>query len=201
VSNSTRVWCLRHAESENVVGRVAGAQPLAPLTALGRQQAESAADVLAGEPVARVWSSTALRARETATVIANRMGVEVIALPELAEVDIGDREGSVDPAIHAETAEVLRSWVVDGDLSTRVADGEYGSAVVSRVLSALTIATVDDCAASVVVGHVASLTVALSVVCGLGAEVWGAPLPHAVPFLVRCNGSDWSCPSWPTPSR
>jgi broad specificity phosphatase PhoE len=30
-----------------------------------------------------------------------------------------------------------------------------------------------------------------------GGAVWGAPLPHAVPFTVRRDGSRWQCPCWP----
>lgn len=48
-----------------------------------------------------------------------------------------------------------------------------------------------------VVGHVASLTVALARLCGLGARVWGMPLPHAEPFLVEWDGRFWRCSSWP----
>ncbi|WP_326630619.1 hypothetical protein OIE67_40975 [Nonomuraea fuscirosea] len=51
-----------------------------------------------------------------------------------------------------------------------------------------------------VVGHVASLTTGLGVLCGLGGRVWGAPLPHAVPFLVEYGagpGPAWRCPDWP----
>jgi alpha-ribazole phosphatase/probable phosphoglycerate mutase len=47
------------------------------------------------------------------------------------------------------------------------------------------------------VGHVGSLTLAVSVLCGLGGAVWGAPLPHAVPFMVRRDGTRWHCPRWP----
>ncbi|MBE1590199.1 phosphoglycerate mutase family protein [Nonomuraea angiospora] len=48
------------------------------------------------------------------------------------------------------------------------------------------------------VGHVGSLTAGLSVLCrGLGERVWGAPLPHAVPFPVEWDGRSWRCASWP----
>ncbi|MGW0196292.1 hypothetical protein [Nonomuraea sp. NPDC003201] len=43
-----------------------------------------------------------------------------------------------------------------------------------------------------------SLTAGLSVLCrGLGERVWGAPLPHAVPFPVEWDGRSWRCASWP----
>jgi alpha-ribazole phosphatase/probable phosphoglycerate mutase len=47
------------------------------------------------------------------------------------------------------------------------------------------------------VGHVASLTAGLSALCGLGAEIWGRPLPHAVPFRVNTDGTTWCCANWP----
>jgi alpha-ribazole phosphatase/probable phosphoglycerate mutase len=47
------------------------------------------------------------------------------------------------------------------------------------------------------VGHVASLTVALAQLCALGPLVWGTPLPHAEPFLVEWDGHSWHCPAWP----
>lgn len=48
-----------------------------------------------------------------------------------------------------------------------------------------------------VVGHVASLTVTLGLLCDLGARVWGTPLPHARPFPVDWDGTAWHCPAWP----
>ncbi|WP_432924711.1 histidine phosphatase family protein [Microbispora sp. CA-135349] len=64
ISDGVRVWCLRHAESENVTAGLAGAVPAAPLTARGREQAAVAARVLAGEPITGVYcSSSAGRAR------------------------------------------------------------------------------------------------------------------------------------------
>src|SRR5262249_53880518 len=48
-----------------------------------------------------------------------------------------------------------------------------------------------------VVGHVASLTVVLARLCALEVTVWGAPLPHARPFLVEWDGRTWHCPAWP----
>ncbi|WP_369410545.1 hypothetical protein [Kribbella orskensis] len=50
----------------------------------------------------------------------------------------------------------------------------------------------------VVVGHVASLSVALSSLCGLGSTIWGRPLPHAEPFRVTSDADgSWLCEDWP----
>ncbi|MFJ3404173.1 hypothetical protein [Promicromonospora sp. NPDC090134] len=48
-----------------------------------------------------------------------------------------------------------------------------------------------------VIGHVGSLTLALSRLCGLGSSMWGAPLPHAEPFRVEWDGNQWNCAAWP----
>jgi len=85
---------------------------------------------------------------------------------------------------------------VDGELDRRVADGETGHEVLSRMTTALTRVAAEG-GNPAVIGDVGSLTLALSVLCGLGGTVWGAPLPHAVPFVVHWDGTRWHCPSWP----
>ncbi|MET7332306.1 histidine phosphatase family protein [Nonomuraea sp. NPDC005650] len=93
-----RVLCLRHAESENVVAQVAGALPLAELTPRGRVQAAEAAELLLGEGVTRIYASTAVRARQTAEIIARGLGLrEVVALRGLVEFGVGRFEGTADP--------------------------------------------------------------------------------------------------------
>jgi broad specificity phosphatase PhoE len=189
------IVCLRHGESENVLAGASGAVPAAPLTALGREQARAAGRELAG--LTRAYVSATVRARQTA----ERLGVPIVELPGLGEMGVGGREGVVDAGLRRETADVLRAWVVDGDLDRRVGDGESGREVLARMTAALD-RVADEHGAGrdgrpAVVGHVGSLTVAVSVLCGLGGAVWGAPLPHAVPFLLRRDGSRWHCPRWP----
>lgn len=199
MNDRVRVLCLRHAESENVLAGIAGAVPLAPLTARGRDQATAAGHALAGEPISKVYASTAVRALQTAGVIADTLGCEVVALEELAEVGIGSDEGAVDPATRKRTADVLHAWVVHRDLDQRVADGETGHQVVARMTAAFQeIATAHPGDTIAVVGHVASLTAGLSLLCDLGSRIWGTPLPHAEPFLVEWDGRAWRCSAWPS---
>ncbi|UBU14109.1 histidine phosphatase family protein [Nonomuraea gerenzanensis] len=198
MGDHVRLLCLRHAESENVIRGAAGALPLAELTAAGRLQATHAAKHLIGEEITRIYASTAVRARQTAEIMARTLATEVTPLRELVEVDVGRSEGAVDPTTRARAAAVLRSWIVDGDLDEAVTDGENGHAVTARIVAALTsIAAAHPGETVAVVGHVASLTTGLSALCGLGQQVWGAPLPHAVPFLVEYDGRSWQCSSWP----
>lgn len=199
MSDRVRVWCLRHAESENVITGTAGAVPAAPLTARGRLQAAEAARVLAAEPITWVYSSTAVRARQTAERLARSPDRGITVMPGLAEAGIGAHEGTTDPAVRARTAEVLRAWVVGQDLRQRVSDGETGHEVLARVTAAFRAIAGDHPGGTVaVVGHVAALTLALGRLCDLGSRVWGTPLPHAHPFLIEWDGHAWHCPAWPT---
>ena len=198
MSAQVRVWCLRHAQSENVTAALAGALPNAPLTEHGHQQSIRVARILADESIRGVYASTAVRACETARPLAVTRSLQVLVVPGLVEMGIGRHEGSGDPAVRARTAEVLRSWVVDGDLDERVADGESGHEVLARTTTAFQrIAERHPGETVAVVGHVGSLTLVLSRLCSLGSSVWGAPLPHAEPFLVEWDGYGWSCAAWP----
>jgi broad specificity phosphatase PhoE len=55
------------------------------LTELGRQQALAAAEALAGEPIARVLCSPYTRALQTATPVAERLGVPIFITPTVRE--------------------------------------------------------------------------------------------------------------------
>ena len=187
MSDRVRVWCLRHAEAETVTTGTP-AVPTTPLTAQGCHQAIEAAHRLAAEPIARIYSSTALRARQTAALLATTLaptpGLHITAMPELVEASVSE--------------EMLRAWVIEQDLGQRTADGETGHQVVARVTIALQkIASAHPGETVAVVGHVASLTVTLGRLCSLGSGVWGTPLPHARPFLVEWDGQAWHCPTWP----
>jgi broad specificity phosphatase PhoE len=177
VAIGVRVWCLRHAESVNVASGACGALPAAPLTAAGRAQAAAAVPALA---------------------IATGIGVDLIALPALGEVDIGSAEGATDPATRAQTARVLHAWVVHGELAARVADGETGHQVLTRITTALNTIAGDNPGRTVVlVGHTASLTTGLAAACRISPNVWDRPLPPAMPFPIRRQSHAWHCPRWP----
>jgi probable phosphoglycerate mutase len=88
----SRLLLVRHGQSEwNAVGRWQG-QADPPLTDVGRAQARAAARAIGS--VDGVFSSDLQRARETADVIAERIGVgPVIADPGLRERDAGEWSG------------------------------------------------------------------------------------------------------------
>ena len=96
----TRVLLVRHGQSEwNAEGRWQG-QADPPLTDLGRLQAREAAGALG--TVDAVWASDLQRAVETATIIADQLGVgPVVVDPDLRERDAGEFSGLTRPEIAA----------------------------------------------------------------------------------------------------
>jgi probable phosphoglycerate mutase len=95
----SRLLLVRHGQSEwNAAGRWQG-QADPPLTELGRRQARAAARSLGR--VDAVFSSDLRRARETADVIADSIGVgPVVADPGLRERDAGEWSGLTRDEIH-----------------------------------------------------------------------------------------------------
>jgi probable phosphoglycerate mutase len=66
------VLLVRHAEAHNPAAVLYGRLPRVRLSDAGRRQAQRLADLLAAEPVAAIWCSPLLRARQTAAAIAAR---------------------------------------------------------------------------------------------------------------------------------
>ena len=98
-----RVLLLRHAETEwNRERRFQGWRD-SPLSAVGRGQAESAARLLAGSPVAAVWSSPLGRARETAAIIAAPHQLAVREAEAFKEMGFGEWEGLTRDEVAATT--------------------------------------------------------------------------------------------------
>lgn len=91
----------RHGQTEwNAAGRRQG-QLDSPLTTLGRAQADAIADAVAVLPIDGIFSSPLGRALDTAATAAQRLGLPVTVLPELAEVHHGEMAGLTREEIDA----------------------------------------------------------------------------------------------------
>uniref|UniRef100_A0A7C1FHK5 Histidine phosphatase family protein n=1 Tax=Caldilinea aerophila TaxID=133453 RepID=A0A7C1FHK5_9CHLR len=89
----TEFWLVRHGQTDwNQQGRYQG-QADPPLNETGLQQAQAAAERLAGRRYAALYSSDLERARVTAEIIGKRLGLAVIIDPRLREVNQGAWEG------------------------------------------------------------------------------------------------------------
>lgn len=89
-----RLLLIRHAESEGNRDQVFTATPYVPLTDRGREQARLAAQWIRSRHDPRhVVSSPFARARETAAIIADILGVPVVVEDDLRERDYGALAG------------------------------------------------------------------------------------------------------------
>ena len=89
------LW-VRHGQSTwNVLDRLQGHELSPPLTELGREQAQDAAESLADRGVVRLLSSPATRALETAEIIAAHLGLKVEVEPLLLEKGLDENYTNV----------------------------------------------------------------------------------------------------------
>jgi alpha-ribazole phosphatase len=102
---------VRHAEvARNARGRCFGRLDVL-LSDEGREQARALAARLSHEAVAAVVSSPRVRARDTATAIAEPHGLAVSTLDELSELDFGALEGLTYDEIAATWPELYEQWM------------------------------------------------------------------------------------------
>jgi broad specificity phosphatase PhoE len=176
-------WLLiRHGESEgNREWRLQGQRDY-PMTDRGRCQAQALARRLARWQVVAVYSSPLRRARETAGVIAEALGLTVQALPAVQEYDFGELSGLTWWEIH-ERAPAVTAAVVSRGAEYPHYPGEEGrEAFRQRVCGALWDLRERHHGETVgVVTHAGAIAVFLM-------DVLGRPYRRPIPFVVE-NGS------------
>ena len=125
----TRLMLVRHAATEHSGRRFSGRNEL-PLSELGEQQAAALAR-RAFPDVAAVVSSPQKRARQTATLIADALGVELSTNDGLVETDFGAWEGLTFDEVQRGWPIELTAWLSNSNATPP--DGESFSAVAARV--------------------------------------------------------------------
>jgi broad specificity phosphatase PhoE len=151
---AARIILWRHGRTEwNVVSRFQG-QADVPLDELGFEQAARAADVLAAYQPTALYSSDLSRCYQTAELLAQLTGLEIITDKRLREIHVGSWEGLLGEEIKAADPELARRlWA--GEDVRRSPTGESPSEVAERVFEALTeiAAAAQDHSTVVVVTH------------------------------------------------
>ena len=105
----TTLLLVRHGETDwNRDGRWQGGSDTS-LNDLGREQARSLAEGLDGN-IDVVYSSDLARARQTAEIVAEKLGLGVRVDPRLRERGFGSWEGLTTPEIEVRFAEAHRRW-------------------------------------------------------------------------------------------
>ncbi len=201
-----RVLLLRHGQTAWNAGRRFQGQSDIPLDPTGVRQADAAAELLAGQEADTVLASDLLRARDTATPLARRLGLPVTLDPRLRETDLGRWEGLTHEEVRTSFPQEWDDWI-SGRLERR-GGGESRDEVGVRMRAALADASGDTV---ILVTHgAAARTLAVSLL-GLTGAFWRtlAPLEnghwadlsrHAGGWrLDRYNAGPWPTPDPPHP--
>ncbi|MFF4804443.1 histidine phosphatase family protein [Streptomyces sp. NPDC001351] len=129
----------RHAESlANAARRIQGRSTAGDLTAAGRAEAQAWAERLAPGSVDVLWSSDAVRARSTARIVADRLGVPSRVHPVLAEAGAGVLEGVPHEEARISLSGAHRVWLARGDLDA-IPGAEPGEQVQARAVAFLSL--------------------------------------------------------------
>jgi 2,3-bisphosphoglycerate-dependent phosphoglycerate mutase len=107
-----------------------------PLNDAGRRQALELAERVSGDGVRALYTSQLRRARETADIVGERLGLAPVVDPRLAEGDRGDLEGLYWRDVARDDPELYASWRAAGE-SFRFPGGESLREQSDRVLAAL----------------------------------------------------------------
>lgn len=107
-----------------------------PLNDTGRRQAAELAERVAGEGIRSLWASDLSRARETAEIVGERIGLTPSLDPRLREACRGRWEGHRFIDIAREEPELYAAWLRAGE-EFRFPEGESLREQLDRVSAAL----------------------------------------------------------------
>lgn len=166
------------------------------LTKAGVTQSDALAAVAASLRVAAVWSSTMLRARQTADIVAGHLGLDVVPDDRLREL-LNDESWTPPLRDKDEPGDVYAAWL-DGDLNGTIL-GETGHDVVGRLRS-----VVEEVAdrfrgeAVLLVSHGGIIELGLTHLCRnvTASFVDRNPLDNGEAVEVEVDSSGWLCTSW-----
>ncbi len=133
---AAQVYLARHGQTAyNLEGRFQGQLPV-PLDEKGRAQAAELAERVAERGFKALWCSTLLRARETAEIVAARIGLEPKEDARLMETDAGDWTDRPFGEVQGEAPELFAKFIA-GDPTFAFPGGESFAQQEMRVGAAL----------------------------------------------------------------
>ncbi|HEU0251304.1 MAG TPA: histidine phosphatase family protein [Solirubrobacteraceae bacterium] len=105
------VYLARHGQTAyNLERRFQGQMPV-PLDDTGREQARDLAERASAYPFAALWCSPLLRARETAEIVAERLGLPIREDARLMETDAGDWTDRLFTDVYAEDPDGFAGFI------------------------------------------------------------------------------------------
>jgi len=181
----TGLYLIRHCSTaESALGRCIGRTDV-PLSAAGRDCAESLAAGLAQAGLDFVYSSPLKRARDTAAPIAARVGGEIGIADGLVEIDFGSFEGRTFDQIATAHPDLYRRWMTT-PTEVSFPGGESYADLKTRAVSALEeIAGRHPGAVLAVVSHGGPIRAILAGLLRLpDQEAFNLPVDHGAVTLV-----------------
>ena len=189
-----RLFLVRHGQTPaNVARQLDTAVPGHDLTDTGHEQARALAERLAGEDLGAIYTSDLVRTQQTAAPLAEQLGLEMVILPGLREIQAGDYEMSTEwqPYIDA----VVR-WRDEPDHT--IPGGDSGAGFMERYDAAIARIVFDGHESAVAVSHGAAMRVWCSASLGLPADFFdGRRLDNA--HVVTMEGdarAGWRLLAW-----
>ena len=191
---AARVFVARHGEAvyESDLLSDAGGW----LSPLGREQARLLAEAMAGERIARVWTSDMARAVQTGEIVAGALGVDVVVRRGLREFGVGDAAGT--DGVPDPFAATFASWLAS-DLTARIPGAESGDEVVERYRAVLEeIADSHRGESVLVVSHGGVMSMALSALAHNLAlsHSRDLPMPNCGVVALEADDDGWVARSW-----
>ena len=199
-----QIWFIRHAESEiNVPGNprpVPDGGVTYPLTRKGVEQAKALAEATADAPIVAVYTSTYLRAVQTADAVAFRHDLTLSLAPEAVEVDLGIKPGTQEDS-RTVYVELARKWTVEKDLEARHGEGESFADVQRRFLPFVREVMnrhSQDSGVVAVVAHAATLGFMVPVLASNGPADYALlhPMPNTGIVKTELRDSRLFCIDW-----
>jgi len=130
------IWLARHGETAYNAERRFQGQGAVGLSARGREQAGELAEQAESHGFATLWSSPLPRARQTAEIVAGRLGLEIAEDARLMETDTGDWTDRTFAEVEASDPARFAAWVA-GDRDFAFPGGESFAAQQDRVSAAV----------------------------------------------------------------
>jgi len=165
----TRLLLIRHAATDSLRNQIAGRNNAVHLNRLGIAQGERLAHELAGEEIARIYSSPQPRAYETAQRLARLCREPVMIASELDEMDYGDWTGMSFAELSA-----IERWQAFNRLraSVRIPNGELMLEVQARLVHLMARVQIEYPNQSVaLVSHADVIRAALSHCLGMSLDL------------------------------
>lgn len=197
-------WFIRHAESElNVPGAqrtVADGGMTYPLTRRGVEQTRALVARMHDLTLTRLYTSTHLRAVQTAAALGQDHTVALQLAPEAAELDLGvGTDTSVD--VREVYRELTHKWFVEGDIHARYGTGESYADLQQRFLPfvrELMNRHALDSGVVAIVSHGAALGLMLPVLTGQLPVDFSLrhPLPNTGIIKTELRDSRLHCTQW-----